>query len=100
VYAALLSDEEEGEPTEAPAPKKKRTTAVDVGLELIELEREKLRRYDENLTKTKSDDADTNFFLSLIPDFKTLNPMQKLRLRVEVQSLLLKYMTEARDSEK
>lgn len=68
-------------------------TAADVGAQLINLEKEKLRRYDD--AAAKNEDPDTQFFTSLTSDFKNLSRIAKMRCKIEIQEVILKYMTQA-----
>lgn len=60
--------------------------------QLLEIERQKLKFLQRE--QEESDNEDLQFFRSLIPHMKRLTPIMKLRVRSQIQNLLLKELEE------
>lgn len=68
--------------------KKKQDTSRNFEQQLIDLETRKLAALTE--PPAAPDDEDMFFFKSILPYFKSMSPVQKLRVRNEIQNILIR----------
>ncbi|XP_034478174.1 transcription factor Adf-1-like [Drosophila innubila] len=65
----------------------------DTNIERIEIEQKRLRFLEKDVdTNEDVDNDDLHFYKSLIPHTKGLSSVEKLRMRVEIQNIVLKYL--------
>lgn len=71
--------------------KKKKPTSIDIGSEMLNLERQKLSLIESGLKGKSeiSDDPDVQFLTSLVPYIKDLNAFDRLQVRQRIQQVVL-----------
>lgn len=67
---------------------KKQETGYNFEQQLIDLETRKLVAL--TAPPAQTDDEDMHFFKSILPYFKNMSPIQKLRVRNEIQNILIR----------
>lgn len=71
-------------------PSKKKRSATDI--DLVNIEREKLKLIEKQMSTSQTQDDNYHFVMSLLPTMRKLSPASQLRARIKFQQILLDEM--------
>ncbi|XP_063365979.1 uncharacterized protein LOC134654468 [Cydia amplana] len=91
---------------DTPLPSRKRTKANDIRIEYLEIEKKKLKILEDEVAKNNTTHQNTPdiektedyfYLMSILPEMRKLNPIQKMRVRNKINQALMEEMVMSED---
>nr|CAD7575966.1 unnamed protein product [Timema californicum] len=76
-----------------PPGRRQKRRSDDIEREFLNMERQKMKILESSVRSERSDDADLNFFKSLLPYMKAFTPLESLQVRTKIQATVLEEYT-------